>query len=129
MTTLKKIDQLSALDLAILPAIFARSNMGCGIPKPLEVESMKNSKYVASLDGAVLRFCERFMDTDEHLGWFTEEAKDWVKTLRRDGKTKICQIWPDIAALYWGAGDPQVIAGTKKYAAWYKKQYKKEYVA
>jgi hypothetical protein len=109
--TLKRIDRLSELDLAVLPAIFARSNMGQGLPKQDVVDRMKlpgSHGQPIELHTAVIWVCEEFMESDEHEHMFVKEAKWWVPQLRRRGKTDICRVHTDIAELYWGADDPIV---------------------
>lgn len=108
--TLKKNDRLSELDLMILPAIFARSNMGHGLPDASAVAADRR-RTTTTLQGCVIHYAGHLMETDEHEEMFLEEARSWVKTLRRDGKSKTCQFHPDIGALYWGPEDPAVVAG------------------
>lgn len=115
--TLKKEDRLSALDLAILPSIFARSNMGQGLPDQQTVDRLKRGwqqggrTMHVDLHSAVISVCQEFMECDEHERMFVAEARGWVKTLRADGKARICEVHSDIATLYWGAEDPVVMAG------------------
>ena len=89
--------------LHILAGMFARSNMGMGMPPKEAITSMKQSRHSVSLDSAVVGFCEEFMegsDEDDHYSLFMEEGKMWVDTLKEYGEEKARSIWPDIFKLY-----------------------------
>lgn len=107
------------VELPILAAMFARSNMGMGRPTEAEVAKAKEgymshgSGKVIHLDlqAAVMMFCQRYMEKDVDVDGFMEEAKDWVKTLAKDGKEETCRVHPDLCQLYFGKSDPHVRLG------------------
>lgn len=109
----------TAAELPVLAAMFARSNMGMGHPTEEEVSRAKQgymshgSGKVVHLDlqAAVMLFCQRFMERDEDIRGFCEEAESWVETLQKDGKEETCRVHPDLCQLYFGKADPHVRLG------------------
>ena len=124
----KPNNKLLDKDVAILAAIFARSNMGQGLAEQRIIDYLKKGWEVRGimqypdLSSAVIACCQHFMESDEHQRWFMEEAEAWAKDIRKDGKQKICEVHPDIAALYWGSDDPMVAAGKAAYDIWWAKR-------
>lgn len=105
-TKTTKGTKLTERELIVLSAIFARSNMGQGFPAKRDVERLKdyvprNPAYDLTLGSCVNDICRKFMESDEHQGYFMEEAEDWLKDLRRDTCEGIAHVHPDIAELMW----------------------------
>ena len=108
MTKRIKGTKLDEFELPILAAIFARSNMGQGLPSKKDVERFKanidwrtKEPSPPSLDSCVNNFCDKFMESDEHYDWFMKEAKWWLKELRKRTAESIAEVHGDIAELYW----------------------------
>lgn len=92
--------------LLILAGIFARSNMGQGLPT---VEQVRECiKYPPkNANSAACWFCEQFMETDEHEKMFEDEVKMWVKLLENPKERELYQkSSPDVFALYDSALTP-----------------------
>lgn len=92
---------ISAKDLPILAAIFARSNMGQGLPTAAEVARLRDSDKPTTLESAVVYYCQQFMESDEHEKGFIAEGKMWMRELKRDTRERICAVHKDIGRLYW----------------------------
>lgn len=86
-------------DIIILTGIFARSNMGQGLPKVELVRQFMKSG-TPTVGGSSLFFCQDFMETDEHESMFRQEAQSWVKTLKETSVEEATRIWPDIMKLF-----------------------------
>jgi hypothetical protein len=100
--------KLDAFELNILAAIFARSNMGQGLPAKKDVERFKantdwRTKELSppTLDTCVNGFCGRFMESDEHYDWFMKEAKWWLSSFKKTTAEVLAHNHPHIAELYW----------------------------
>lgn len=98
-------------DLIILAAIFARSNMGCGLPDAALVQRLRKlgtGTRLLSLEGAVVAICRDYIETDQMVTGFVDEAGSWITTLKKDGKAEISRVHSEIAELFWGKEDPLV---------------------
>lgn len=99
---------LDATELPILAAIFARSNMGLGLPLKRDVELLKanvdwrSKKYTPpTLEHCVTSLCCRFMESESHEEMFQAEANMWFRELRNDTAENVAYVHRDIAELYW----------------------------
>lgn len=115
-----KVNKLDAFELPILAAIFARSNMGQGLPSKKDVERHKanvdfrtKEPTPPDLETCVNDFCGKFMESDEHYVIFMDEARWWVKELKKRKTEEIASSHPDIAELYWR--DPATYVDNKKW--------------
>lgn len=86
--------------LHIIAAILARSNMGQPRPEPHEIADLKTSRYSVTLDSAVTRLCEQYMESDEHYDIFMGEGQMFVDMLTEYGEEKSRASWPDIFDIY-----------------------------
>jgi hypothetical protein len=118
--TKTKGTKLDEFELPILSAIFARSNMGQGLPSKSEVERFKTyvdwrtkKPFAPSFQSCVIAFCGKFMESDEHEDMFMQEAKSWMKELKKDTAEEIARVHPDIAELYWR--DPATYVDDKRW--------------
>jgi hypothetical protein len=84
----------------ILSALFARSNMGCGLPENFDPEPMLKSKSYR-LDDAVTETCRDLLESDEMLTMFLDEAMAWQSQLRGMSRVYVTKTWPHIAAVMW----------------------------
>lgn len=116
----KKGTKLDEFELPVIAAIFARSNMGQGFPPKKRVEDMKNYKdwrtkkpKPVPLSTAVIDFCQQFMESDEHEGYFMDEAEGWLKDLKKETCEAVAQDHPDIAELFWR--DPGTYVDNKRF--------------
>lgn len=112
--------KLDEFELPILAAIFARSNMGQGLPAKRDVERFKTNvdwrtKKLAppALESCVSDFCGKFMESDEHQDMFEKEARWWLKGLQKRTIEDIAQVHSDIAELYWR--DPATYVDNKRW--------------
>lgn len=117
---MKKGTPLDAFELPILAAIFARSNMGMGYPTKKLVEQLKVNKDWRTkeyapviLEVAVADICGRFMESEQHQGWFEQEARSWLNDLKRETCESLAQVHSGIAELYWR--DPATYVDNKRY--------------
>lgn len=101
-----KSRKLTPRELTVMAAVFARSNMGMNLPEKKEVERLMQDRETLgriiepTLDTAVVAFCERFMESDEHYDMFMQEAKGWYKDLKKDRVGYLVRVHGDIAALF-----------------------------
>lgn len=88
----------------ILAAIFARSNMGMGVPSKDDVARAAAEPFLSSVSGYVMDFCQQFMETDEHQTWFEDEALSWYDELGKKENTRerILKVHPHIGEVMWG---------------------------
>lgn len=100
MATKTKKTPLTERELLVMAAVFARTNMGQSRPTRDEVQRALHHESV-NLSSAVMWFCEEFMESNEDQDTFENEARGWVKSLKKDGREKIQEIWPEMAALVW----------------------------
>jgi len=80
----------------ILAAAFGRSNMGMGMPPVADVQSLMRFGR-CTLSGATLRFCEQFMETDEHQSMFEEEARSFYDDFKTKPLSYVTDTWTDEA--------------------------------
>lgn len=112
--------KLDERELVILAAIFGRSNMGMGLPPKRDVEGLKaltdrrtKKPMIPALEECVADLCGKFMESDHHERVFEEEARSWLKELRRDTAENVARVHPDIAELYWR--DPATYVDDEKF--------------
>lgn len=74
-------------------ALFARSNMGKGDPKPEVFKEAFNFEKL-SLASAVNWLCGEFLENDEQHYMFFDEASAWYKDPKIWSLTEIRKIWP-----------------------------------
>ena len=97
---MSKKSNLTTSDVTVLAAIFARSNMGMGLPDAKDVARVK-SWNDPELQSVVMNFCAQFMETDEHERIFVSEGKGWVKDLKKRDREYLYRVHPEIAKLYF----------------------------
>ncbi len=112
--------KLDDYELVILSGIFARSNMGQGVPAKKDVERWKKNvdwrtKKPAppSLESVINDFCGKFMESDDHQEMFLKEAKAWMRDLKKKSAEYVAQVWDDLAELYWR--DPETYVDNKRW--------------
>lgn len=98
-----KPTKLTEKEIIVLAGVFARANMGQALPERDHVGRVLGDGYRLSLSGSVLTFCEDYIESDEIYDMFMEEAKMWVKILKKEYKTRerLAEVHKDIAALAW----------------------------
>lgn len=110
----KAKQKLTDAQLPVMAAIMAVSNMGQDhlfqradrvLPVPRGEEQFKpkrakelahNERCLITLDSALLSIAGGIIETDEMYGWFIDEGKGWVKTLRKMSVEEIVTAWPDL---------------------------------
>ena len=102
--TLRKGPKYSESDQIVLAAVFARSNMGQGLPEKSLVDYLRKPgegrHRQVTLDSAVVTLCQQFMECDDHYSMFMDEARGWQKELAKNSIAYVTAIHPDIAALF-----------------------------
>ena len=94
---------MNSYDACILSGMLARSNMGQPDPSIDQVKRLRSSPPT-TVQNAVCRLCEQFMESDEHERIFTEEAMAWFAHIS-DMPYKQFEIQHGrIAAIYNAAG-------------------------
>jgi hypothetical protein len=104
-----KATKLTDRERAVLAAAFAVSNMGQPRPahKAVQDALTREMKYVHQWQATtfVVEFGEQYMETDEHLRIFEDEAQMWWRTFKKRGQDTreyVQKTWLDMAALLWG---------------------------
>ena len=75
----------------ILAGMFARSNMGMELPSLEDVQTAKKHPPRSTNDVVIL-MCGDFLETEEQLKMFEDEAESWVNILEEDGEEKSRRI-------------------------------------
>lgn len=89
-------------ELTILAAAFARSNLGFEFPDISDLSRLLKRPKVTLID-AVLFFCQKYMEGDDHYDMFVKEAQGWKKRLAKRGSEEIAATWPEHMAKFTDA--------------------------
>lgn len=80
-----KIPALTDMQLDVLAAMFARSNMGHGVPEAWKLRGLLTPapRWNPNLGSMVGNLCGDLMESDEHFDMFLDEAKMWRRILKK----------------------------------------------
>lgn len=99
--SIEKFKPLTEPELAVLGAMFARSNMGMPMPSAHEVmQYRKNAATEASIMAMVNMVCADFMETDEDFDTFLAEANGWQHSLKDKDFEYVFKTWPHMKTVW-----------------------------
>lgn len=88
------MEQMNTADLIVWSAMFARTNMGQSMPTSDDIRRYRiAAKSGTSLPNMVNMVCAEFIETDEHMEMFLNEAKGWEQTLRFKSVEYVLTTW------------------------------------
>jgi len=95
-----KTPKIDEKQRCILAAILAVSNLGMGRPEPSRVAEAKASPYCTTLQDAVIKFGQQYMESDEHEEIFMLEARGFYRDLGPKRLAGSMRAWRDLFDMY-----------------------------